>query len=70
MKWIVVAREAVDQRLRGRRLVLHDPVGRAVLRGGYMLRWGGDAAGETLSCELAGQVEACGLGGGLRVIYT
>lgn len=70
MKRVVVAREAVDQRLRGQRSVLHDPVGRVVLRGGHVLRWGGDAAGESLSCELSGQVEACGLSGASRVIYT
>jgi hypothetical protein len=68
MKRVVVAGEAVDQRLRGQRSVVDDPVGRAVLRGGHVLRWGGDAAGETLSCELSGQVEACGLRGGSRVI--
>lgn len=68
MKRVVVAGEAVDQRLRGQRSVVHDPVGRVVLRGGHVLRWGGDAAGETLPCDLSGQVEACGLGG--RVSFT
>ena len=63
MKWIVIARETVDQSLFGQRLVLDNPVRSAVTWNGHMLWWGRYAMSERLSRDLCGQVECCGLVG-------
>lgn len=64
VKWIVIARETVDQSLFWQRLVLYNPVRSVVAWNGHMLWWGCYAMSKGLSHDLCGQIECCGLVGG------